>query len=222
MITCYFFRCAKDVKPKPFDHRDIFQQIEMIPHKVRFTAKSVASDGYPPWIFRQKYWTTLYESKSKNHQLIEASGLNSAVRSNFLKLDLAMNVIAGKWYYPFIFVKEGDKLEDQMERAMFYEVTFEQFWQEACGGIEKKRILSRGEETMREEMESSDDGFVWFKRTGDLNEERIGLSLSLWERIRWEENREGWDEEASAMVPEKKFGCFVLVERFSFKRLDEV
>ncbi|KAJ4811065.1 DUF1262 family protein (DUF1262) [Rhynchospora pubera] len=218
MTTCCFCRCITDVKPKPFDHRDIYQQIEIIPHKGQFIAKSVASDGFVPWIFRQKYWE-LYEEKSKNCHLGDAFGINNAVRSNFLNLDIAINAIAGKWYCPFIFVKESGELKDQMKKTTFYEVILEQFWREAHSGIEKKRILLRGNETMKEEMESS-DGFVWFKRTGDFNSERIGLSFALWERIKWEENRNGWDEGIGSLKDEVKFGGFVFVERFSFKRLD--
>jgi hypothetical protein len=218
MTTCCFCRCIKDVKPKPFDYRDIYQQIEIIPHKGRFTAKSVASDGFPPFIFRQKYWT-LYESKSKNYELGEAFGLNNAIRSNFMKRDLAINIAAGKWYCPFIFVNEGDELNVQMERTCYYEVTLEQYWQEVYDGTENMRILLRGKELMRPQRESG-DGFVWFLKTRDLNGERIGLSLALWERIKWEESRQGWDQGAGTILEEVKFGSSVLADRFSFKRLD--
>ncbi|KAJ4811064.1 DUF1262 family protein (DUF1262) [Rhynchospora pubera] len=216
VTTCCF--CPSYAKPRSFDYRDIYQQIEIIPlHNGRFTAKSVASDGFPPYSLDHKIWY-LYESVLKSYQLGEALGLDNAVRSNFLKLDLAINAIAGKWYCPFIFVKEAGELRDQMEKSMFYEVILQQFWLKMYSGIEKKRILLRGNEIMKEEMELS-DGFVWFKKTGDLKGERIGLSLALWERIKWEENRNGWDEGAGS-IEEVKFDGFVLVERFSFKRLD--
>ncbi|KAJ4758613.1 DUF1262 family protein (DUF1262) [Rhynchospora pubera] len=94
VTTWCCLRYIKDVKPKPFDHRDIYQQIEIIPHNGQFTAKSVASDGFPPFIFRQQYWT-LYEDNSKNYQLDEACGLKNAVRSEILNLDLTINFIAG-------------------------------------------------------------------------------------------------------------------------------
>ncbi|KAJ1702390.1 hypothetical protein LUZ63_002169 [Rhynchospora breviuscula] len=217
MTTCCFCQCTQDVKPKPFDHRDIYHQIEIIPHKGRFTAKSVAADGFPPWIFRQKYWT-LHENKPMNEQLGEAFGINKNTRLNYLELNTSTNVIAGKWYCPFIFLKEGSALKDQMKRSIFYEVTLEQFWEEVYSGTAKKRILFQGKDIMQEEREST-EGFVWFRKTGDVTRERIGLSLALWERVKWEENREGWDEGASTMS-EVKFGGFVLVERFSFKRLD--
>jgi len=218
MTTCCFCRSIKDVKPKPFDYRDIYQQIEIIPHKGRFTAKSVASDGFPPYIFRQKYWA-LHENKPEVHQLSEALGVNQTIRLNYLKFNTSTNIITGKWYCPFIFLNEGSALKDQMQKSMFYEVTLEQFWENLHSGTENKRILLRGKESMREEAESS-DGFVWFIKTGNLNGERIGLSLALWERIKWEENRGGWDQGSHAILEEVKSGNNVLVERFSFKRLD--
>jgi hypothetical protein len=218
MTPCCFCQCINDVKPKPFNHRDIYQQIEIIPHKGRFTAKAVASDGFPPWIFRQKYWT-LHENKPENYQLGEALGVNKTSILNYKEIDLSTIVVAGKWYCPFIFLNEGNSLRNQMQRSMFYEVTLEQFWEKVYSGTEKKRILLEGKETMREEMELH-DGFVWFTKIGNLNGGRIGLSSALWKRVKWEENMKGWDEGAGAMVEEGKFGSFVLVERFSFKRLN--
>ena len=47
-MPCCFCRCVKDVKPRPFDHRNIYKWMEIMGKKGRFTAKSLASDGYPP------------------------------------------------------------------------------------------------------------------------------------------------------------------------------
>jgi hypothetical protein len=33
-------------------------------------------------------------------------------------------------------------------------------------------------------------------KIGILNGGRIGLSLAIWERVKWEENVKGWDEGA--------------------------
>uniref|UniRef100_A0A6V7QYX0 Uncharacterized protein n=1 Tax=Ananas comosus var. bracteatus TaxID=296719 RepID=A0A6V7QYX0_ANACO len=33
MSTCCFCRCINDVKPSPFDHRNIYQQMEIVPKK---------------------------------------------------------------------------------------------------------------------------------------------------------------------------------------------
>ncbi|XP_078179523.1 uncharacterized protein LOC144573619 [Carex rostrata] len=220
MSTSCFGQVIQDVKPKPFDHRDIYQKIEIIPHRGRFTAKSVASDGIPPWIFRQKYWP-LHESKPEIYQLGEALDVNQSLRLNYLELNTSTSVITGKWFCPFFFfLKERADPPYQMKRSMFYEVTLEQFWKEVYSGIEKMSILLRGEETMREEMESN-DGFLWFRKTGVLNGERIGLNLALWEMIKWEENRGGWDDQGTgAILEELRLGDYVLVERFSFERLN--
>ncbi|KAJ3677509.1 hypothetical protein LUZ60_003233 [Juncus effusus] len=217
MTTCCFGNCINDTKPSPFDHRDIYQQFEIIPHKGRFTAKSVASDGFVPWIFRQKYWA-LYDETSKSYQLNEALGINTALRSHLPEIEVAVSRTIGKWYCPFFFVKERKTLKEKMESFVFYQVTLEQFWEQVHNGMEKKRILYEGKGVMQQEGLS--DGFMWFKERGDLNGERIGLSSALWESVKWEENRGGWIEESGAMDLEVKFESFVLVERFLFKRMD--
>ncbi|KAJ3677511.1 hypothetical protein LUZ60_003235 [Juncus effusus] len=217
MMTCCFCKCINDTKPQPFDYTNIYQQIEIIPHKGKFTAKAVASDGFAPWIFRQKYWS-LHEKKSS--QINEALGLNTALRSHLPEIEMPVSRNVGKWHCPFFFVKEKMLLTEQMERAMFYEVTLEQFWEKVYSGVVKQRVLFEGKEAMQQEGLS--EGFVWFKKRGDLNlnEERIGLSVALWERVNWEENRGGWIDENGPMDLEVKFGSFVLVERFLIKRMD--
>ncbi|KAJ3677508.1 hypothetical protein LUZ60_003232 [Juncus effusus] len=217
MTTCCFFRSINDKKPSPFDHRDIYQQIEIMAHKGTFTAKSVASDGFVPLIFRLKYWA-LYDETSKSYQLNDALGINTALRSRLPEIEVPVRRTVGKWYCPFFFVKERKTLKEKMESFVFYEVTLEQFWEQVHNGVEKKRILYEGKGVMQQEGLS--DGFMWFKERGDLNGERIGLSSALWERVKWEENRGGWIEESGAIDLEAKFESFVLVERFLFKRMD--
>ncbi|KAJ3677510.1 hypothetical protein LUZ60_003234 [Juncus effusus] len=139
MTTCCFGDCINDTKPSPFDHRDIYQQFEIIPRKGRFTAKSVASDGFVPWIFRQKW--ALFDKTNKSYQLNEALGLNNTLRSHLPKLDGPESHAVGRWYCPFFFVKEERSLKEQMERSIFYEVTLEQFWEQISDRLENKRIL---------------------------------------------------------------------------------
>ena len=59
----------------------------------------------------------------------------------------------------------------------------------------------------------------------------MGLSLEVFERMKWEQERAGWVggnerhvavkrvEEFGGIGGWKKFGCYVLVERFVLKRL---
>ncbi|EHA8591397.1 hypothetical protein COCNU_scaffold049398G000020 [Cocos nucifera] len=246
--TCCFCRCVKDVKPRPFDHRNIYQQMEIVGKKGRFTAKSVAnSDGYPPWLLRRRYWS-VYASKPKNYSLRETSGRNKSLHARLSELDFpitAMNspqVDVGKWYIPFVFVKEKGSIEEQIKLSMFYEMTLEQFWEEVytCensygegkvvevnSSIRPEMVLLNGREA-KQDVERSVDGVLWFKPL-DSMEEGIGLSSAIWERMRWEENRGGWvaGEEKVERVEEyggvngwRKFSCYVLVERFAMKRMD--
>ncbi|EHA8591433.1 hypothetical protein COCNU_scaffold052967G000010 [Cocos nucifera] len=126
--ACFFHQHVKDVKPRPFDHRNIYQQMEIVGKKGSFTAKSVASDGYPPWLLRRKNWR-VYASKPKKCSLSEASGRNNSLHALHPVLDFpisAMNapkVGVGKWCIPFVFVKENGSIGRQIKLSMFYDIT---------------------------------------------------------------------------------------------------
>ena len=67
MTPCCFCRCINDVKPRPFEPADVYQQIEIVQRRCgRFTARAVAADGFPHFLYRKKYWR-VYASKTKNH-----------------------------------------------------------------------------------------------------------------------------------------------------------
>ena len=221
--------------------------MEIVGKKGCFTAKSIASDGYPPWLLRTRYWR-VYASKPKNYSLSEASGRNKSLHARLSELDFpisAMNspkVGVGKWYIPFVFVKEKASFEEQMKLSMLYEMTLDQFWEEVYtrenshgkgkvvevnSSIRAEMVFLNGREA-KQDVERSVDGFLWFKPL-DSMEEGIGLSSAIWERMRWEENRGGWvaGEEKVERVEEygggngwRKFSCYVLVERFAMKRMD--
>jgi hypothetical protein len=233
MTPCCFCRCVNDVEPMPFDLADVYQQVEIVQRRRgRFTARAVAPDGFPYFLFRKKYWC-VYASRPKSFDLGEARGLDAALRSRQLSADggslLGDVVLApaavGRWYCPFYLVKEdGVALPEQMDRNAFYEVVLEQRWEpaHALGGRSKmasKKALIGGSVEARHESAGASrhgDAYLWFKvrATG----QRLGLCTSVWERMRWEEYRGGWvDEEEDAG---KVAGRSVLVERFAFKRMD--
>jgi hypothetical protein len=55
MVPCCFCRCISDVEPRPFDPADIYQQIQIVPRRRgRFTARAVAPDGFPYFLYRKK------------------------------------------------------------------------------------------------------------------------------------------------------------------------
>ena len=249
MSTFCLCRFVNDVKPTQFNYRDTYQQFEIISRKNRFRSVSIVSDGIPPEFLRRKGWQA-YSSKPSHYSLGEALGMNTALRMRMPSLDFSASTkyspstVVGKWYCPYIFVKEGNQLKDQMRRAMFYEMTLEQLWEEICTrenyngegnvvevGVSVKRemALLNGSEVVNDNIETV-DGVVWFKPVNSM-ETGLGLSLPIWERMQWEQARGGWVggekmervERVEAFQEKggwKKFGCYVLVERFVLKRMD--
>ncbi|KAL5219753.1 hypothetical protein ABZP36_024466 [Zizania latifolia] len=239
MTTFCFCSCINDVKPRPFDPADVYQQIEIVQRRRgRFTARAVASDGFPGFLYRKKYWR-VYASKPKHFDLGEALGLNAALRSRQLAgTDLLRHTLpatttataVGKWYSPFFLIKEnGVSLPEQMDSATFYEVSLEQLWEPVRGDggakLASTRVLIGGIVEGRREVTASGDrhgdGYVWFRALAGApgGRQRVGVSASLWERMQWEEYRGGWideHEEAGKVAA----GGSVLVERFVVKRMD--
>ncbi|XP_051230775.1 uncharacterized protein [Lolium perenne] len=225
MAACCFCRCISDVEPRPFDPADVYQQIEIVQRRRgRFTARAVAADGFPHFLYRKKYWR-VYASKAKNHfDLGDAPGINAALRSRQLadaSLPTAMPTVVGKWYCPFYLIKEDCmSRSEQMDRGVFYEVVLEQRWEtvgdEIHGGsrLHSTRVLYGGDVEARG-AHLHTDGYVFFRVGPALS---VIVHASLWDRMRWEAYRGGWvDEEEEAG---KLAGRSVLVERFVVKRMD--
>lgn len=233
MTPCCFWRCVSDAEPRPFDPSDVYQQIEVVQRRRgRFTARAVAPDGFPHFLYRKKYWR-VYASKPRNFDLGEALGINAALRSRQLvdaslhgALPTAMATTAvGKWYCPFYLVKEdGVSPSEQMDRGTFYEVELEQRWEPVPaaspqGGSSKMasmRVLIGGSIEARQEVSSNDDGYVWFRAAA--TGQSVAVCASVWERMRWEKYRGGWVDEEEAGG--EGLGGSVLVERFVVKRMD--
>ncbi|XP_038693446.1 uncharacterized protein LOC119991230 [Tripterygium wilfordii] len=250
--TCCFCNCIKDLKPQPFDHHNMYQQFEIRRRDWGcYTAKSVAPDGFPPSFLRRKGWT-VYASTPKDFDLAEARGLDTTLRArlpdfnNFpLTHKTSPSVVVGKWYCPFLFIKEGT-LKDQISRSRYYEMTLEQRWEQifACESSPKqgnqvfvdvnvqKEVVQFGDG--REVVQdNSIDGEMWFRSQAGDAIASVGLSLAIVDRMKWEEERFGWSsngnerevrvkrvEEFKGMGEWTKFGCYVLVERFVLKRMD--
>ncbi|XP_077236557.1 uncharacterized protein LOC143878127 [Tasmannia lanceolata] len=159
------------------------------------------------------------------------------------------STVLGKWYCPFMFIGEERSLIDQMKKSLFYEMSMEQLWEkiDACENdgssqgnlvvvsvnVQKEVARLYGKEMVQEETRVI-DGMRWFRplkhEGGGLG---VGLSLAIVERMRWEEVRGGWVEgkEMNVKVERmekfgggnggwKKFGCYVLVERFVLRRMN--
>ena len=263
MESFCFCNFVREVQPKPLHPKNIYQQFE-IHRKGRFNqlggfvAKSVSQDGFPPKFLARKGWEVC-TSTPKDFHLGEAPGLDTALRSRLPEFGfpLARNagsspVVVGKWYCPFMFIKEGTPKE-QMRKSMFYQMTLEQRWEQiyycdtdisdvndlpncvvnvdVC--VEREVVMANGRKLGLGEREDI-NGVVWFKGVfGKVGEEIIcvGLCLEIVERMEWEEKNFGWvrgkEREIRVKKEEKinvgllrKFGCYVLVERFVLRRMD--
>ncbi|CAA6670079.1 unnamed protein product [Spirodela intermedia] len=155
--------------------------------------------------------------------------------------------VVGKWYTPFFFIKEElFRLKDQVKRSLFYEVTLEQFWEaihfsenrsgegrrtvEVRARVQTETAMLCGGELVGD-VSPSADRVVWFRPAESVTG-AVGLSSPIVERMRWEVARAGWvagksgvdvlerEEEYRGGSAWTAFGCFVLVERFSLRRLD--
>ncbi|XWS27358.1 hypothetical protein CRYUN_Cryun26dG0108400 [Craigia yunnanensis] len=115
-LCCFFSDVISDVKPKPFDHRNLYQQFKIHRHhRHSFFAKSTATDSIPPKFLRKNGWE-LRISWSYRLQLNEALGLDSSLRTRLPDFNFPMyskkspSVVVGQWYCPFIFVREECRL----------------------------------------------------------------------------------------------------------------
>lgn len=254
MTTCLCCNVVQDVKPRPLEPFNGYQQVEVIKKSHGFHAKSIAPDGIPPGLLRYKQWS-IYARTPKNYHLGEALGSNDPLRfllPNFnfpFSNDCSEIVVVGKWYCPFMFVKEeGMKLKEQMKKSVFYELTLEQKWE---------KIFSKENENNEEDVVLVDvviqteiakvaggrdvvwdetnvvGGVLWFKIFDNVTTEKsVGLSLEVVEGMKWEQERVGWNpgnerqvrvervEEFGGKDKWKKFNCYVLVESFLLKRMD--
>ncbi|KAL3510914.1 hypothetical protein ACH5RR_030315 [Cinchona calisaya] len=255
--TCCFCRCVKDIKPRPFDPRNIYQQFEISVYETlcagrgHFYAKSVAPDGFPPYFLRRKGWSVRTKTP-KNYKLDEAPGLNAALRAKLPEFNFPPSyksseaVVVGKWYSPFMFIKDG-VLKDQMKRSMFYQVTLEQKWEQlySCQNtyqegksvnidvtLDREIAYVAGNKVVWDERNVA-EGTIWFRSFGRTAEEaNVGLSVELVQRMKWEQERAGWEgrndgqlrvervEKFEEKGEWREFGCYVLVESFVFKRMD--
>lgn len=255
---CCFCKCIKDVNPKPLDPNDIYQQFEFSTKQscgiTCFTTKSVANDGNPPHFFRGENWT-MYSRTPKSFSLNEAKGMNETLRANIPSFSFPATqqsstpIIVGKWYIPFMFVK--DKMpKEQVKKSLFYEMNLEQRWERifVCENenrqngnntvimdvvIPTELVKIKGNIDASRDDTNKNGGVVWFKSIYSSDQqEGVGLSSLVVDRMVWEEERFGWvsrdgkqvrgvkTEEYGQIGWWTKFGCYVLVETFVLRRID--
>ncbi|KAL1369931.1 uncharacterized protein [Arachis hypogaea] len=248
--TCLCCNSVKDVKQRPLDPFNQYQQFQIITKRSGFHAKSVAPDGIPPSFLRTKGWT-VEASTPKNYNLEEALGLNQLLRGQLPAFDFPLSndssgsVVIGNWYCPFMFVKEGMELKDQMKRSVFYTLTLEQRWEKVLS-MKNSNMGSEGNGVLVDVVVETEfamvggkeadwgegncvDGVVWFSVGREVS---VGLNFVIVERMKWEQERGGWlgrnkrqdriirDEKFEGGIKWENFGCYMLVESFVLKRMD--
>lgn len=239
--------------PKPLDLRDIYQQIEVRAYQNgTFYALPVAGDGCPPKFLRKKGWE-IYTSHSFKLQIKETQGLHICSLSQLPELDVPLlpkrstPIIIGRWYSPFVFIKERIKVKEQMEKSLLYEWTLKQWWEKiystendgsvgnvvvisAC--VKKLVTLVYGMEAENDQNREFDDGFIWFSAKESYRRKAsVGLNLAVSEKLRWLQEKRGWGDYDEVRVEGSKeisagetcwrrFGCYILVESFVLRKSD--
>ncbi|PRQ40498.1 hypothetical protein RchiOBHm_Chr4g0436661 [Rosa chinensis] len=217
MDPCCFSSCSNDVKPQRFDPKNLYQQYQIDLHRKLvnisggFVANSMATDGCPPDALWRRGWK-LTCSTAQEFEL----GTPKPSRTIYYEMTLEQ-----RWEQ--IFVKERNK-EHDIGNAVNVDVVVQS---------EVVAVVLGGREGVCDEKHVDDDGVVWFKSVNNVGEERrVGVSLAIVERMKWEQERVGWvgGDEGKVRVERvevyggmgewKKFGCFVLVERFVLKRMN--
>ncbi|CAA7039292.1 unnamed protein product [Microthlaspi erraticum] len=245
---CFCFSYVPDAKPRQADPYDINQQFEIQPKPSsrRYFATTVAPGGIPPK-FLKRNWTVAYSNSQDFGLVDDAKGIDTKVRSE-LPSDLNTSVVVGKWYVPFIFVKEREA-KFQIKSSAYYIMTLKQRWEEvySCENdnhneeeeegevvvdvdvdVETKVVKLEGQVTKL--RETSGGGVVWYER----EDKKIGLGSVVVERMKWEEEKFGWlDNGGKSNIKRcekfngggsnwKSYKCYVLVESFELKRMDGI
>ncbi|KAL8162966.1 hypothetical protein V2J09_014455 [Rumex salicifolius] len=231
ICSCCFGIITNDLKPRPLDFRDPYQQFEIRRHHAGgFFAKSAAYDGIPPSFFRRKGWQ-IRISRSVRAQLDDVLGISAdddgagCVRATLppprpgleppVERRRQSAVVVGRWYCPYVFVKEEAKIRRHMEKSMLYRISLEQYWEEIFSkdnneersesgngvirvnvSVEREEALIYGVESVAVEQGSE----VWFRaRDGSAAAAagKLKLSTAVVEGMKAVEVERGWSDAAA-------------------------
>ncbi|KAK6789703.1 hypothetical protein RDI58_013503 [Solanum bulbocastanum] len=259
MQSFCFCRSVRDVKRKPLDPEEAYQQIEICLYNTgcsgrgSFFAKSLAPDGFPPRFLRRRGWHLRAKTPKICELYDDAQGLNAKLRQqlpdfNFTTSCKSSEVVVGKWYCPFVFIKDGMVLKEQMERSMFYEMTLEQRWEQffTCQNdkinvgnsvlvdvaLDTEVVLIAGTNKATWDDKNIVEGVIWFRsydKDGNVVTS-LGLRREIVQRMKWEQERGGWKHQGRIKQVEqnrenssgwRRYSCYVLVEKFVLRRMDK-
>ncbi|KAG2384211.1 hypothetical protein LR48_Vigan10g223400 [Vigna angularis] len=257
IVTCCFTDMLNDERPKPFNLKDLYQIFKIHSHQSDgFFGRSITPDGIPPSFLRKKGWRMEISGSYRSCRLSEALGVDASLREQLPDLNFPISrkrsppVTVGKWYCPFIFVRDGTRMRQQMKKCMYYSMTLEQRWEEvySCGSeeseggdgvvavnvsVEREMVMVSGIKATRNGS-SDADGFFWFRAYDPYNRRKanVGLSSAIVEHMRWVQEGGGWAhghgrekmvrvrEEARNQSEWLRFACYVLVESFCLRTLE--
>ncbi|XP_049932749.1 uncharacterized protein LOC116250367 [Nymphaea colorata] len=157
-------------------------------------------------------------------------------------------VVVGEWYCPFIFIREFGGLDHpkaQMEQSFLYRMSLEQQWEEifsveaatdqdqaesvAVGTVvAREEALIGGRAEIHEEWKVEDGMMVLRAKNVKEGLVGVGLSVEIAQKM-VEDQRKGPSDVVDVRVdrvfqsrkkPWKRFGCYVLVERYVLRRMN--
>ncbi|KAH0668497.1 hypothetical protein KY289_022990 [Solanum tuberosum] len=225
-----FCRCVRDVKLKPLDPEEALQQFEICLYDIcckargSFYAKSLAPDGFPPYFLRRKGWHLSAENPKKIELNYDAIGLNAELRQqlpqfNFASSYKSSEVVVGSCRDGSSFsLCQNDKINEG--NSVLVDVA-----------LDTQVVLIAGTDKATWDDRNVMEGVIWFKSYGkDGNEvASLGLRHEIVERMKWEQQRGGWQNQGRIKQVEenrensnrwRRLSCYVLVERFVLRRMD--
>ncbi|KAJ6900955.1 hypothetical protein NC652_026906 [Populus alba x Populus x berolinensis] len=252
---CFSCEAVHDFGPKPLDASNKHQQFYITRGGSGFRFKSLASDGHDPKRLQSLHRMSS-EIKRSDFQLDDVSGLDHSLRGCLPEFDFPLSrgssdaVVVGKWYCPFMFIKEKNvALPNQVTRSRFYEMTLKQQWVRifSCSNcndnstagdsiafdvdVETEVVYVFGMENCQNAKVI--DRIKWFEGLDKEGEAvpSVGLDRVIIEKIIRDQESFGWVrgkdkvkgvERFEGEAKEwKEFGCYMLVERYILRRHDK-
>ncbi|XP_028778043.1 uncharacterized protein LOC114734589 [Neltuma alba] len=222
IVSCCFSNLLNDKKPKAFNVKDLYQIFKIHTHQSGgFFARSIVPDGIAPSFLRRKGWTLHTSSRSYSkrscRKLSEALGVDTALRSQLPPFHFpyirqrSAPVVVGRWYCPFIFVREGvnRRFRRQMKKSIFYGMTLQQRWEEiyshgreeiteengailVTADVEREVVMVGGMQASKSDRVDP-NGFYWYRAYDPHKRTRasVGLNTAIVENMRWVEEEGG-------------------------------
>ncbi|CAA0833037.1 Protein of unknown function (DUF1262 [Striga hermonthica] len=241
---------TEDTVPSCFGMCFVEAKLELpLPQDKRVIVEyKVSPDGQPPRFLRGGEFGWRIVPNPYHFHLRPAGGLDPKLFDRLPSFDFPLSkscstpMAIGRWYCPFLFVKEGN-LGNRVIRLSYYGMTLERRWKKvftcrdsndarvAVSGLFENEVSCVGKWRAKWDEKKVDcERMIWYESCGG----RVSLRREIVEWMRWEDERRGWvsgDEERQMRVERvdkfkgsgvwTELGCYVLVARFSLKAIGE-